>query len=64
MAKTNGKSFGIISNTTNAKVKITIDGVSNIVTFDKYYYVELEEKEHEIIIEILENKVSFDSFVV
>ena len=63
-AKTNGKSFGIISNTTNAKIKITIDGVSNIVTFDKYYYVELEEKEHEIIIEILENKVSFDSFIV
>ena len=23
------------------------------ITFDKYYYVELEEKEHEIIIEIL-----------
>ena len=34
------------------------------ITIDKYYYVELEEKEHEIIIEILENKVSFDSFVV
>ena len=33
------------------------------ITFDKYYYVELEEKEHEIIIEILENKLSFDSFV-
>ena len=63
-AKTNGKSFGIISNTTNAKIKLTIDGVSNIVTFDKYYYIELEEKEHEIIIEILENKVSFDSFIV
>lgn len=60
---TTNKAFGIITKNQDSKMKITIDGKSEIVEFDNIYYLEFNENK-KIEIEILDNDLLIDSFIL
>ena len=55
--------FGIKTLESNAKIKLTINGVSKTITFDELYYQKLDSKNNHIEIEILDNSISIEAFI-
>ena len=60
---TTNKVFGIVTKNQSSKIKITIDGKSEIVEFDNIYYLEFNDNK-KIEIEILNNNLLIDSFII
>ena len=55
--------FGIKVLESNAKIKLTINGNEQTVSFDELYYIKLNSKNNHIEIEILDNDLSIEAFI-
>lgn len=55
--------FGIKVLESNAKIKLTINGNEQTVSFDELYYIKLNSKNNHIEIEILDNDLRVEAFI-
>lgn len=60
---TNSNYFGIKVKESNVKIKLTINGKEEIVSFNELYYIKLNSTDNHIKIESLDNALSIEAFI-
>lgn len=55
--------LGIITLNNNSKIEITIDNTSEIIEFNKQYYIQFSGKK-KVKIKVLSDNIDFDSFII